>query len=93
MAVVSASGTYLPRGLTFGPTNGPEDFQACVTRMFNRRLGRDWYLFIDDATIATGKRRPKSVKEAHLKEDVSRCKQKAPEAVHMFRHEHFRHLF
>ena len=27
MAVLVASGTYLPRGLTFGPTNGPEDFQ------------------------------------------------------------------
>ena len=27
MAVVVASGCYLPRGLTFGPTNGPEDFQ------------------------------------------------------------------
>ena len=27
MAVICASGCYLPRGLTFGPTNGPEDFQ------------------------------------------------------------------
>ena len=27
MAVLVASGTYLPRGLTFGPTNGPVDFQ------------------------------------------------------------------
>ena len=26
-SVLVASGTYLPRGLTFGPTNGPEDFQ------------------------------------------------------------------
>ena len=27
MAVMIASGSYLPRGLPFGPTNGPEDFQ------------------------------------------------------------------
>ena len=27
MAVLIASGTYLPRGLTLGPTNGPEEFQ------------------------------------------------------------------
>ena len=27
MAVLSAGGCFLPRGLTFGPTNGPEDFQ------------------------------------------------------------------
>ena len=27
MAVLTVSGTWLPRGLTFGPTNGPEDFQ------------------------------------------------------------------
>eukprot|EP00969_Alexandrium_andersonii_P085543 3771596-Alexandrium_andersonii.AAC.1 len=28
MAVLVASSAYLPRGLTFGPTNGPEGFQA-----------------------------------------------------------------
>ena len=26
MVVLVASGSYLPKGLTFGPTNGPEDF-------------------------------------------------------------------
>ena len=30
MAVLTASGCYLPRGLSFGPTNGPEDFQELV---------------------------------------------------------------
>jgi len=70
LAVVSASGTYGPSCLTFGPCNGPEDFQACVNRMFNRRLGREVNLFIDDATVATGKRRPAAVKEAHLREDA-----------------------
>ena len=38
MAVLVASGTYLPRGLTFGPTNGPEDFQELVFTIFGRRL-------------------------------------------------------
>ena len=34
MAVMVASGSYLPRGLTFGPTNGPEDFQELVFIVF-----------------------------------------------------------
>ena len=38
MAVLVASGTYLPKGLTFGPTNGPEDFQELVFTVFARRL-------------------------------------------------------
>ena len=38
MAVLIASGSYLPRGLTFGPTNGPEDFQELVFTVFARRL-------------------------------------------------------
>ena len=38
MAVLVVSGTYLPRGLTFGPTNGPEDFQELVFIIFARRL-------------------------------------------------------
>ena len=28
-----ASGTYLSRGLTFGPTSGPDDFQELVNKM------------------------------------------------------------
>ena len=35
MAILSVSGTYLPRGVTFGPTNGPEDFQELVFIIFN----------------------------------------------------------
>ena len=42
MAVITASGTYLPRGLTFGPTNGPEDFQELVFVLFSRRLYKEW---------------------------------------------------
>ena len=58
MAVMVASGTYLPRGLTFGPTNGPEDFQELVFIVFSRWLYRKWFLFLDDLAIATG--RPES---------------------------------
>lgn len=38
MAVFAASGSYLPRGLTLGPTNGPEDFQELVFIIFHHRL-------------------------------------------------------
>ena len=38
MAVLAASGCYLPRGLTFGSTNGPEDFQELVFLIFQRKL-------------------------------------------------------
>ena len=56
MAVSSVTGTYIPRGLTFGPTNGPEDFQELVFIVFGRRLYREWYLFIDDICVATGRK-------------------------------------
>jgi hypothetical protein len=55
MAVLAASGSYLPRGLTFGPTNGPEDFQELVFIIFGRRLYREWFLFLDDLSVATGR--------------------------------------
>jgi len=57
MAVLSAGGCWLPRGLTFGPTNGPEDFQELVFTVFSRCLFREWFLFVDDLSVATG--RPK----------------------------------
>ena len=59
MAVLAASGSYLLRGLTFGPTNGPEDFQELVFMIFQKKLLTEWFLFWDDLTIATG--RPKSL--------------------------------
>ena len=55
MAVLAASGSYLPQGLTFGPTNGPEDFQELVFIIFGKRLYKDWFLFLDDLTVATGR--------------------------------------
>ena len=59
LAVMIASGSYLPRGLTFGPTNGPEDFQEMVFIAFSRWLYKRWFLFLDDLTVATG--RPEAV--------------------------------
>jgi len=58
MAVLVASGTYLPKGLTFGPTNGPEDFQELVFTVFSRRLYKEWFLFLDDLACATGRAPP-----------------------------------
>ena len=56
MAVLSATGSYLPRGLTFGPTNGPEDFQGLVFEVFARRLYKDHFIFVDDLAVATGRK-------------------------------------
>ena len=53
--VLAASGTYLPTGLTFGPTNGPEDFQEMVFVACRRRLYREWFIFLDDLSVATGR--------------------------------------
>jgi hypothetical protein len=55
MAVLSVTGSYLPRGLTFGPVNGPEDFQGLVFEIFARRLYKDHFIFIDDLAVATGR--------------------------------------
>jgi hypothetical protein len=57
MAVLSAGGCWLPRGLAFGPTNGPEDFQELVFTVFQRRLYKDWFLFVDDLSVATGRKK------------------------------------
>ena len=53
---VCVSGSYLPRGLTFGPVNGPEDFQGLVFEIFARRLYKDHFIFIDDLAVATGRK-------------------------------------
>ena len=54
MAVLAASGTYLPRGLTFGPTNGLEEFQEMVFIAFRKRPYKPWYFSLDDLAVATG---------------------------------------
>lgn len=58
MPVLVASGTYRPKGLTFDPTNGPEDFQELVFLVFARRLYKEWFLFFDDLAVATGRPPP-----------------------------------
>ena len=45
----------MPRGLTFGPTSGPEDLQEMVFIVFARWLYKRWFLFLDDLTVATGR--------------------------------------
>ena len=67
LAIVSASGTWLPDALVFGPSNGPEDFQYVVYKAFGsaenakgaRRLLRDWNIYIDDFIVSTRFRGPK----------------------------------
>ena len=56
MAVLSAGGCWLPRGLTFGPTNGPEDFQELMFTIFSRDLYKQHFLFLDDLAVATGRK-------------------------------------
>ena len=61
LAILARSGQYLPRCLTFGPHNGPEDFAFATDRVFapgrNRRmrLCRTWQIYADDNTIRTGR--------------------------------------
>ena len=64
---MSASGCFLPRGLTFGPTNGPEDFQELVFKVFQKELYQSWFLFVDDLCVATGRPRchPDGPSQAH----------------------------
>ena len=62
LAIVARSGQFLPRCLTFGPHNGPEDFAYVVDRCFApgrhsaaRRYCREWWAYVDDITIRTGR--------------------------------------
>ena len=40
LAILARSGQYLPVCLTFGPTNGPEDFAFATDRVFAPGRGR-----------------------------------------------------
>ena len=61
LAIVAHSGKYLPVGLTFGPVNGPDDFNFVVDRAYapnqGRRLGytKEWISYVDDLTVRTGR--------------------------------------
>jgi hypothetical protein len=57
MAIITPSGQWLPKGLTFGPMNGPEDFQKMVFTIFLSRLGSEWHLYLDDLAVAPKERR------------------------------------
>jgi hypothetical protein len=61
LAIVSRSGQFLPRCLTFGPHNGPEDFAYVIDRVYSpgkrgkRRFCSEWLGYVDDLTIRTGR--------------------------------------
>ena len=60
LAIVARSGKFLLVCLTFGPTNGPDDFSYVVDRMYapgrsrRMRLGREWLAYVDDLTVRSG---------------------------------------
>mgnify|MGYP003297504747 CR=1 FL=1 len=61
LAILARSGQYLPRCLTFGPHNGPEDFAFATDRVYAPGRGRkmrfckQWQIYADDVTIRTGR--------------------------------------
>ena len=61
LAILARSGQFLPRCLTFGPHNGPEDFCYVVDRFYSpgrrakRRFCKEWLAYVDDLTIRTGR--------------------------------------
>ena len=61
LAILARSGQFLPRCLTFGPHNGPEDFGFAVDRVFSPGRGRkmrhckQWQIYADDTTVRTGR--------------------------------------
>ena len=61
LAILARSGQFLPRCLTFGPSNGPEDFAFATDRVFAPGEGRkrwfcdNWQIYADDITLRTGR--------------------------------------
>ena len=61
LAIVSRSGKFLPMGLTFGPVNGPDDYNYVIDRAYapekGRRLRftREWIAYVDDLTVRAGR--------------------------------------
>ena len=61
LAIIARCGQFLPKCLTFGPHNGPEDFAYVVDRVFSpgkrqvRRFCKEWLAYVDDLTIRTGR--------------------------------------
>ena len=60
LAILARSGQFLPRRLTFGPHNGPEDFCYVIDRIYSpgrnqkRRYCKEWLAYVDDTTIRAG---------------------------------------
>ena len=52
LAVIAKTGTFLPKCLTFGPHNGPEDFAYVVDRVF--RPGAEQKLTIRTGPVVEG---------------------------------------
>ena len=61
LCIGSRSGSYLPICLTFGPTNGPEDFALATDRVYAPGRGRkqrfcnQWQLYADAMAARTGR--------------------------------------
>ncbi len=61
LAILARAGQFLPKCLTFGPHNGPEDFAYVVDRIYSpgrtqkRRFCKEWLAYVDDLTIRTGR--------------------------------------
>ena len=61
LAIVARSGQFLPRCLTFGPMNGPEDLCYTIDRFYSpgsrskKRYCTEWLGYIDDLTIRSGR--------------------------------------
>ena len=78
LAVLTASGCYLPECLPFGPMNGPEDFARVVDTLFAmgksriRRLNREWQVYVDDFCVRTGRwRGGKAYSDADHDRDIA----------------------
>ena len=88
LARLARNGQYLPVCLTFGPTNGPEDFAFATDSVFAPGRGRkmrfctNWQTYADDITIRSGRwldgvyysdeERSKRVKDAAEQETMAR---------------------
>eukprot|EP00969_Alexandrium_andersonii_P231633 10229494-Alexandrium_andersonii.AAC.1 len=61
LAILARSGQFLPRCLTFGPHNGPEDFCYVIDRFYSPgrhgklRFCKEWLGYVDDLTVRTGR--------------------------------------
>ena len=88
LSILARSGQYLPVCLTFGPTNGPEDFAFSTDRVFAPGRGRkmrfctNWQIYADDITVRSGRwldgvyysdeERSQRVKDAAEREEIAR---------------------